>query len=141
LWDLRNRSESAVLTTNFWIRPNNIVFSPDSKRLAFVDNYKGVFLWNLTTQREITHMKAYFPFSGTLGMAFSPDSRTLAYADGEEGDIVLWDVHAGAGKGLLKGHSNELQSLAFAPDGQTLASSSVDKTAKLWRLSEGFEQG
>ena len=72
LWDLRNRNESAVLTTNFWIRPNNIVFALDSKKLAFVDNYKGVRLWNLTPQREITNMPAYFPFSGTLGIAFSP---------------------------------------------------------------------
>ena len=84
LWDLRNRNESAVLTTNFWIRPNDIVSAPDSKKLAFVDNYNGVRLWNLAPQREITNMPAYFPFSGTLGIAFSPDSRTLAYAAGEK---------------------------------------------------------
>ena len=37
----------------------------------------------------------------------------------------------------LTGHSNSVISMSFSPDGQTLASSSGDKTIKLWNLSTG----
>ncbi len=140
LWDLQNRSQSAVLTTNFWLRPNSTVFSPDSKLLAFVDNYAGVRLWDVSARRELTNMPAFFPFAGPLGIAFSADGRTLAYSENEAGDIALWDVRSQSLKQRLKGHRLYVTSLAFTPNGRTLASSSADKTAKLWNLTDASER-
>jgi serine/threonine protein kinase/sugar lactone lactonase YvrE/tetratricopeptide (TPR) repeat protein len=37
----------------------------------------------------------------------------------------------------LSGHSDHVHSLAFSPDGQTLASGSWDHTIKLWRVEDG----
>lgn len=39
----------------------------------------------------------------------------------------------------LKGHSSDVNSVAFAPDGVTLATGSDDKTIKLWNLPTGKE--
>lgn len=39
----------------------------------------------------------------------------------------------------LKGHSSDVNSVAFSPDGKTLASGSDDKTIKLWNLASGQE--
>src|SRR5262249_48042195 len=41
---------------------------------------------------------------------------------------------------LLRGHGSLIFSLAFAPDGKTIASSSADHTARLWDLSTGKER-
>ena len=38
---------------------------------------------------------------------------------------------------ILQGHTEKVRSLAFSPDGQTLASSSNDSTVKLWEVSTG----
>jgi WD40 repeat protein len=55
--------------------------------------------------------------------------------------IQLWNVSTAEWKPNLYGHSGAVDSVAFSPDGQTLASaSSVDGTIKLWNISTGQEQ-
>ena len=40
----------------------------------------------------------------------------------------------------LKGHTSWVRSIAFSPDGKTLASASSDSTIKLWDVATGKEQ-
>src|SRR5436853_191312 len=40
----------------------------------------------------------------------------------------------------LKGHTTMVSSVAYSPDGKTLASGSGDKTIKLWDVATGKEQ-
>src|SRR2546429_191739 len=45
-----------------------------------------------------------------------------------------------ADRASLRGHSNMVRSLAYAPDGKTLASGSHDNTIKLWEVATGTER-
>src|SRR6185369_7280875 len=54
---------------------------------------------------------------------------------------LLWDIASRSVIGALNGHESFVTALAFSPDGQTLASGSQDRTARLWHLAsrqEGF---
>ncbi len=44
----------------------------------------------------------------------------------------LWRVADGTLLATLTGHTDQVTSVAFAPDGQTLASGSWDGTVRLW---------
>ena len=51
--------------------------------------------------------------------------------------IRLWDVVTGAHKQVLTGHTDSVYSVAFSPDGNTLASGSSDGTIRLWGAVTG----
>ena len=78
-----------------------------------------------------------------LAVSVAPDGKTLA-AGCFDGTIRLWDLPSGEEKRVLKGHTFEVRSVAFSPDGRTLASAGGSYQrreepgeAKLWDLSQG----
>ncbi|HEY9608888.1 WD40 repeat domain-containing protein [Allocoleopsis sp.] len=73
--------------------------------------------------------------NGTNAIAISPDSQTLVC--GCNKDIVIWNLHTGKWLRTLKGHFSLVYCVTISPDGQTLASSSQDRTIKLWNLHTG----
>jgi WD40 repeat protein/serine/threonine protein kinase len=68
--------------------------------------------------------------------AFSHDDRWLAVA--EKGHrIRVFDLNDGHKETVLQGHHDEVMFLSFNADGSLLASASLDRTVRIWRLPSG----
>ena len=71
-------------------------------------------------------------------VAFSPDKRIYASAGlNYDPTVNLWDYAKRQHKTIQLEHTSYIKSIAFSPDGQTLATGSRDKTVQLTNINTG----
>jgi WD40 repeat protein len=101
--------------------------SPDGTVRA-VGEWDRISLSDLTTGKERALLRTW----GRVDqIAFQPDGTTLTAAGGI---LRLWDLRAALAPGFDEGHCYDVTSLAYSPDGKTIASGSEDNTVKIWDL-------
>jgi WD40 repeat protein/serine/threonine protein kinase len=135
-WDLNDPEEPMVR-----ISGSHAVFSEDGGTLVTVTREGYSIIWDVKSRKErvrIDHGGQSFGSSAAL----SPDGRILAMTygfDDFENAVSLWDTSSGKHLGTLAGHKQTIWSLAFTPDGKTLATSSSDGTLRLWNVKSRRE--
>ena len=147
LWDVRTGDAIRTLTGHRWS------VSSDWQTLASGGVDGTTRLWDVRTGDLLR------TFTGTGGMdtvsivSLSPDGQTLANAGGIHAGaglyderIHLWDVRTGDllhtfigsdPRHTLTGGINEVHSVSFSPDGQTLASGDGSARIRLWNVRTG----
>ncbi len=122
---------------------SHVRFSPDGEVLAAGGTSGTIALWHPQTGESLATLTMK---DRITSLAFSPDGHWLA-AGSIDGTIQLWQIDGASSQAIgtprltlrhtLTGHRAMVRSLAFSPDGQTLASASADTTLKLWSLTTG----
>jgi WD40 repeat protein len=69
--------------------------------------------------------------------ALACSKDTIAVGLWADGEIIILNAVTGSRIAVLSGHTAEVSSLTFSPDGISLVSGSHDKTIKLWDMQTG----
>ena len=121
----------------------SVAFAPDGNTLASGSDGNTIKLWDARSGETLRTLESHTSLVDSV--AFAPDGSTLASGSSDNA-IKLWDARSGElqlsidarGPGYeRKGHASDVDSVAFAPDGNTLVSGSSDNTIKLWDARSG----
>ena len=113
----------------------SLAYSPDGQRLATGSWDGSVRLWNTVSGEEL---HAVDVGDEVFALAFSPDGRYLVSGDDGDKALTVWDADTLDRRGELRGHTEVIQDVAFAPAGQVVTAS-FDGTAKVWDLASRRE--
>jgi WD40 repeat protein len=157
IWDVATGKEAVVLK-DLPRGTSSIAYSPDGATLAagklppkyseVKDAWKlpgTVILWDTRTYKVRAKLEGHAGY--VTAVAFSPDGKTLAASSGkwdekkdryDSSEVQLWDPVTAKLCRTLKGHRDTISSLAFSPDGKTLATGSIswEKSDKIGAQGE-----
>ena len=144
LWD-----ENGYFNKNLTTLPGEVLcvkFSPDGRFLASAGKaHEFIYSLHLWDAKTGDHVRTFIENGSEADfVAFSPDGQTLVSAGKTfstvfsrwDTTLTFWDVSTGERlatfTGRETGHTREITSVAFSPDGQRFATSSRDGTVLVW---------
>ncbi|MFO0977084.1 MAG: WD40 repeat domain-containing protein [Planctomycetaceae bacterium] len=78
------------------------------------------------------------PPLGAPAVAVSPDGKNAFAPPDNDGALAMWELATGKPRLLFKGkHAWQISCVDVSPDGSTVATASLDKTAMLWNAKTG----
>jgi WD40 repeat protein len=126
LWD----AVTGMNLLTIWVSTSNpsVAITPDGQRLVSGDRTGSATVWDVMVHPDIG--------ASTVGLLSSPPSQGAF--------LAACALYPGRGNRLsereiliLKGHNRWVRSVAVSPDGQRLATASIDGTARVWDLVRG----
>jgi WD40 repeat protein len=156
LWKVATGKPIAILERKELAIIHSVAFSPDGRLLAAAmgnsgaDTWvtsAGIRLWGVATRHEKAFLKGH---TGPVNsVAFSPNGKILA-SGSFDNTIRFWDVATGNNMATMKavpkisvtvngsstvGVAVSANSIAFSPDGKTLAVGNGEETVGLWDVA------
>ena len=148
LYDLRNQSLTPQLLA-YEGGISTLEFRPDHPQILFGSDGGSIHLWQLDPGAESGYVEQLY-FNAHAGavsaLAFNVDgsrfvsagSEAYSHLPGErKWAAIVWDMATVAQQAILSGHQGLIRSIAYSPDGTSLATGADDGTLRFWDANSG----
>jgi WD40 repeat protein len=128
VWERATGQRRVSIPRNVNVGLLSLAFSKDGDTLVGCGH--SLNMWDLKTGRDVLADEGH---TGTIrAFDLSADSSTVA-SGGDDGTVFLWDARTGKVKHHFTNPRRLVTSVAFSPDGRTLATSYYDLTGVVLR--------
>ncbi|MFF7727076.1 helix-turn-helix domain-containing protein [Streptomyces sp. NPDC008001] len=132
LWDVATGTPRTTFAAHSQVA--GVTFTSDGTPFATGGESGINQIWDVTTGRSLHSLRGK-PWNNVHSLAFGPAGTSLAIGS-DDGTVQLWDTTTGKARTTFTGQGAPVRSLAFSPDGKTLATSSM-KSVRLWDVATG----
>jgi WD40 repeat protein len=129
IWDTISRRKILSFESNH--RQIGTSFSPDGKRIALIDKYKGIEVWDINSKKPLSIFKK--TTGNVKAVDFSNNGKRLAVLY-ENNQIEIHDVESRKDPIFLHKSYPELIEGSMSPDGKILALLYEDGSAAVWQI-------
>lgn len=118
-------------------RAEQVVFSPDGNSLALLLSYGKLLVWDRHGGqiKELARVKYKNNMAHTIGLAWNAKGDRLVTG----GEPVVYDTATWQQLAKLSGHAADVLGVRWSPDGTMLATTSEDRTVKVWKTADWSE--
>jgi WD40 repeat protein len=117
---------------------NAAAWSPDSKRLVTGSNNQVLFL-NAMTGMQLA-LSTHHHTANVTSLAWTGKNQQLqVVSGGADNRAIVWDTTNYHSHTIFTRHTAPIESVSWAPDGQTIASSSQGGAVRVWNAANGQE--
>ena len=137
IWDVETGEQLMELAGHQWA-VRQAAFSADDQWVVTGSEDNLAIVWHLSDAGPTIADKLVGHTAGVTAVAFSPEKGrpTRVLTGSEDYTSVLWDAQTGREILTLKGHTQEVTSACFSPDGRYVLTASRDGTAIVWLTAD-----
>ncbi len=135
-WNVKTGQEDRQIKAG---HVGSLAVFPDGRRVL-APPWWTIGVWDLETGQQLRRLDGLADGYG-CSLAISTDGRRALFGRNDLHDALLWDLETSELLGKLEGHTAGVCGVAFSADGRRAATTSFDKTVRVWALPPGQAHG